>query len=638
MPTASSETSTDQGVRDEGDRVHPFQTGVVGCACPDCGAPMSVRLWLMTADCWQCSRSIDLSFAKIQELSEPARPAVPGRDLQAEPKMLGLAQVLPRAEPISEPPLTHAIPHPAGGPLSASGREPSWTAPPPRHGFPMDWPLIAPAVAHAQVPATVSRDFPLLSNENLQDLLAWLISAIVHLLLMILLGLVAPRLAEDRPPRIVLSVDVNPIRREGELPNQHATIMLPDFDLPVSERPTDATERDALRMADQDARQIRLAPDAAVRTLPDLMRIRADLGADDPFRRMHAARDPRLRAIVIRREGGTTMTEAAVARALRWLARHQDADGSWSLHAFHQTPECQGRCSGRGTIRSKSGGTGLALQPFLGAGQTHRTGIYRDVVSHGLQYLLGIQKPDGDLRDTSHENCGMYIHAQATIVLCDAYKLTGDETLRDPAQKAIDFICSAQHDQGGWRYNPGQLGDTSVIGWQLMALHSARACHFDIPEDVFRKASCYLDLAQTDDDGALYAYQPGGRPTPAMTAEGLLCRMYLGWKQRDPGLQLGVFLLAEEYLPRRDESNVYYWYYATQVMHHWGGRPWEEWNRRMRDVLVSTQKISDHEAGSWDPVTPHGRQGGRLYMTALACCTLEVYYRHAPLFRKIDLE
>jgi hypothetical protein len=73
-------------------------------------------------------------------------------------------------------------------------------------------------------------------------------------------------------------------------------------------------------------------------------------------------------------------------------------------------------------------------------------------------------------------------------------------------------------------------------------------------------------------------------------------------------------------------------------MHHWGGPLWYRWNGQMSDLLVRTQVTRGHEAGSWDPISPHGHQGGRLYMTSLACCTLEVYYRHAPLFRKIDLD
>jgi hypothetical protein len=352
---------------------------------------------------------------------------------------------------------------------------------------------------------------------------------------------------------------------------------------------------------------------------------------------MLAARDLRVRAEVVRREGGTTMTEAAVARALRWLARHQHPDGGWRLHAFHKAPACDGRCRGRGSLRSAPGATGLALQAFLGAGQTHRTGIYRDVVSHGLQFLLETQGTDGDLRGDSDDNAGMYAHAQATIVLCDAYQLTGDEALRGPAERAIEFLCDAQHRGGGWRYRPNQRGDTSVIGWQLMALHSARAGRLRVPNVVLQGAGRYLDRAQSDEDGATYAYQPGGRPTPAMTAEGLLSRMYLGWSKRTTGLQLGVALLATEFPPDPDEPNLYYWYYATQVMHHWGGRPWNAWNRGVRDLLVTTQETAGCEAGSWMLGTHHDRSGGRLYMTALACCTLEVYYRHAPLFRKIDL-
>jgi hypothetical protein len=231
----------------------------------------------------------------------------------------------------------------------------------------------------------------------------------------------------------------------------------------------------------------------------------------------------------------------------------------------------------------------------------------------------------------------MYVHAQAALVLCDAFKLTGDEALRRPAQEAIDFLCAAQHRAGGWRYKPGQPGDTSVIGWQLMALHSARSAFLEAPAGVFDGASQYLDAAQTRGDGSLYAYLPGQHATPAMTAEGLLSRMYLGWNKGDAGLARGVEWLITNHLPDRREPNIYYWYYATQVMHHWGGEPWIAWNREIRDVLVLTQENRGHEAGSWHLRDLHRAQGGRLYMTALACCTLEVYYRHAPLYRKIDL-
>ena len=134
------------------------------------------------------------------------------------------------------------------------------------------------------------------------------------------------------------------------------------------------------------------------------------------------------------------MTEAAVARGLRWMARHQNRDGSWSLHRFGHSPECRRRCSGHGSVVSDSAATSLCLLPFLGAGQTHLTGVYKDVVASGLRWLIEHQDEDGDLRIDSRGQSGMYAHGQGAIVLCEAFAMTGDEMLRGPAQRSIDFI------------------------------------------------------------------------------------------------------------------------------------------------------------------------------------------------------
>ncbi len=112
--------------------------------------------------------------------------------------------------------------------------------------------------------------------------------------------------------------------------------------------------------------------------------------------------------------------------------------------------------------------TALALLPFLGAGQSPNQGRYRDSIEHGLQWIVAHQKPDGDLQGAGSGR--MYAHGLASIVLCEALAMSGDESLRPAAQRAIDFIVHAQHRRGGWRYHPGEEGDTSVEGWQLMAL------------------------------------------------------------------------------------------------------------------------------------------------------------------------
>jgi hypothetical protein len=227
----------------------------------------------------------------------------------------------------------------------------------------------------------------------------------------------------------------------------------------------------------------------------------------------------------------------------------------------------------------------------------------------------------------------MYAHGQATIALCEAYALSQAELLKDPAQRAVNFIVAAQHSQGGWRYGPGQAGDLSVVGWQMMALRSAQMAYLQVPQETFLKANRFLNAVQASSRIGQYCYMPGGQPTPIMTAEGLLCRQYSGWKHNHPVLNNGVEQLLKHHLPGASNPYMYYWYYGTQVMHHMGGRPWQAWNGALRDLLVSMQSTTGHEAGSWAPGGGHDQQGGRLYMTALAVCTLEVYYRHLPLYK-----
>jgi hypothetical protein len=170
-----------------------------------------------------------------------------------------------------------------------------------------------------------------------------------------------------------------------------------------------------------------------------------------------------------------------------------------------------------------------------------------------------------------------------------------------------------------------------------MALQSGRAAGLDVPPETLEIAGHFLDSVSSEGNAA-YAYQRGRQPTPIMTAEALLCRIYLGWRKDEPGLAAGVSWLVSEYPPSRRNANIYYWYYATQTLHHYGGPQWNAWNQQMRDVLVNTQEKSGRNAGSWDPIGPHTPPGGRLYFTALAVCTLEVYYRHLPVFKQLEIE
>lgn len=337
------------------------------------------------------------------------------------------------------------------------------------------------------------------------------------------------------------------------------------------------------------------------------------------------------------RMGTDTANERAVALGLQWLARHQYPDGSWNYN-HTLAPRCRGKCTEPGTMmKATNAATAMGILPFLGCGQTHKSGNYQDSVYRGLDYLCRNMKPDRKVGGGSfHQAEGtMYAHGLATICLTEAYGMTKDKKLMRPCQLALDFIMNAQDPAGGgWRYQPRQAGDTSVVGWQLMALKSGYMGYLRVSPLAAQNAMRFLDSVQSE-SGAYYGYVTPGKG-PACTAIGLLCRMYYGWKQDHPALKKGV-----EYLSSMGPSqDMYYNYYATQVMRHFGGEPWRKWDQKMRQQLVETQcqEKSSCEYGSWNRAGGHSDSGGRLYMTSLSVMTLEVYYRYSPIYQSQSVE
>ena len=149
----------------------------------------------------------------------------------------------------------------------------------------------------------------------------------------------------------------------------------------------------------------------------------------------------------------------------------------------------------------------MGLLPFLAAGQTHKAkGPYREHILKGVTWLIKHQQTDGNL--AKGEPQMMYPHGLATIALCEAYGLSGDAQVGRAAQRAVDFIVAAQNaETGGWRYMPKEAGDTSVLGWQLTALKSARMADLKVDKAAFTGDGKWLDSVAVH-DGAEYSYQP----------------------------------------------------------------------------------------------------------------------------------
>jgi hypothetical protein len=370
---------------------------------------------------------------------------------------------------------------------------------------------------------------------------------------------------------------------------------------------------------------------------------------------------PRLepdRSTRAQRIGASAASELAVERALDWLTRHQDADGRWDGgiaryedgtrvkgdddFTAHCPPgeTCFGECA---YWEADTALTGLALLTYLGAGYTHTDGRYAEVVGKGLDFLIEQQQPDGDLRGRS-QVVGMYCHAMATLALCEAYALTGDDRVRSPAERAVAFLVRARARDGmAWRYAPGApIGDTSILGWVVMGLKSAKEVGIPIPGEpsVRRGTLLWLDKVATGQSQGLARYQPWEPVTPTMTAEAWVCRQFLGVGGPGPSSsEAAEFLLQND--SDRGKTNVYYWYYATLALYQHGGEPWTIWNAKIRDRIVGLQCTAGHQTGSWEPDgSVYGAKGGRIYCTTLAALSLEVYYRYLRLYDapKIPLE
>jgi len=465
---------------------------------------------------------------------------------------------------------------------------------------------------------------------------SWLISLFVHVVLILVLAAIS-----FEPVQRVLSI-LNAGSARAETIEQFE-LAGPDLDLPE-------TQEELPSAPESEISEVMQLPELSTALLPmvdsslnviDTNRLTESImpsallsgGALSQMASALNSRSAASKSEMLERFGGSAASEKAVALALKWISDHQASNGGWT---FAHSEICRGKCDGGGDLAAATNAaTAMALLPFLGAGQTHMEGQYKETVHKGLAFLIQKMKvSSGRLPEGSwHEPGGrMYSHGLAAITICEAYAMTRDPDLLQPAQLSLNYLIASQDPRGGgWRYDPGQRGDTSVVGWCVMALKSGRMGNLVVPEGTFASASNFLDAVSTN-SGAYYGYDKptsklGGRQ--ATIAVGLLCRMYMGWPKEHPGLKEGV-----EYLNKLgpNKNDLYYSYYGTQVMRHYGGPAWEKWNAKLRDQLIAAQVSQGHAAGSWLATGGHSEKGGRLYATSLATMILEVYYRHLPLY------
>ena len=456
---------------------------------------------------------------------------------------------------------------------------------------------------------------------------AWTTSLAIHTLLLVALAIWIVRLPERKQLSLELGFGTTD-GAPGSPGTEEAIVEVPGEEAPpVDETPNEPVEAVAATPPEEPTDEPEATEPTRQAEMPaaPVPGIRVALSGRDPGRR-----DGFLGA-----NGGSDATEAAVAAALEWTVRQQQTkDGLWSM---------QGPYQNGGSQENRLAATAMALLALQGAGHTHQGGEHQAVVARGWKKLLAGQQRNGSFDvgrlPAQHE---LYSHAQATIALCELFGMTRDAELTEPATRALAYCLAAQGPNGGWRYEPGKDGDMSVTGWYMMALKSAEMAGMEVPTEAFERIGGFLDLVATQ-EGRRYGYRretllrDASPVTAAVSAEGLLCRQYLGWGRDDPRIIAGLEMIMEEKpLNFAGDKDVYAWYYITQVAHHAQGRPWARWNTRLRAELPAQQLATGREKGSWDPKLDRwGSIGGRLFVTCFSTWMLEVYYRHLPLYGEV---
>jgi hypothetical protein len=315
------------------------------------------------------------------------------------------------------------------------------------------------------------------------------------------------------------------------------------------------------------------------------------------------------------------VTDEAVLEGLRWLLRHQNDDGSWSVATLHE------HCSEPACIPPDAsldasfdvGMTALALLAFLGHGIAPGAQVdivdramgrpprsAGDALKEGLRWLIARQKPDGSFSDSAPfalpENDTL-----PTMALCEAYGLAPhNREIRLHAQQALDYLVAAQKRDAtgapsGWgvgaqadidaRRARGALDDEawaeesaavdlSITCWVVMALKSAQSCGFDVPDEALAGALDYaVDATGADAQGPEaqagaaradeYDFHAGRR-----ASLGMLIRTFAGGSIDDPYLASAAREIATD-VPRvsKDGRSIdfYYWYFATLALNQYDG-------------------------------------------------------------------
>ncbi|MCH2205314.1 MAG: terpene cyclase/mutase family protein [Lentisphaerales bacterium] len=326
------------------------------------------------------------------------------------------------------------------------------------------------------------------------------------------------------------------------------------------------------------------------------------------------------RASSVSKYGGSRVGQEKLLKALYWLKKVQNPDGSWADTKGYQQAM-----------------TGLALLTFLAHGETPTSKEFGTTVRKAMEWLAN--------SPTDIKGSHAYPHAIKAYALAEAYAMTGVSILEDAMNKSIRIIIDGQNDNGCLDYNYKKHGrvDLSFAGWNYQALKAAYGAGCEekgLTNAIFKGVEWLKGQAASDEAGKGFPYAikdgaPIGKGKHTMRAVGVLCLQLFG-EGKTPEMKDEIKAISTVDYEKLSWANppveaLYGWYYATQCMFQQGGKEWKAWNRKFQTEIGNNQ----NPEGYWEsPGKIHGPKPGTLddkvYATTLCALMLTVYYRYLP--------
>jgi hypothetical protein len=332
-----------------------------------------------------------------------------------------------------------------------------------------------------------------------------------------------------------------------------------------------------------------------------------------------------------------TLVDRSVDRGIEFLARQQDADGSFPS-----------------AVCSQPGITSLCVMAMLARGHQPGKGRYGRQLERAIDFVLTLQDPrTGAITDPTvlgqrREGVfGTYNHAISGVMLGEVYGMTGadrHERIRTAIQRALRFTRELQTrprenvDRGGWRYLLENGSDLSVTSWHLMFLRSARNAEFDVPEAWVKEAMGYIHRTfNANEKGFMYALHGSNRICTRGTVGAGIVNLSLGGEHHSETARLaGDWVLRHAFEPynnHRSQKDGYHYgaFYCSQAMFQLGGDYWDRFFPKLLRVLADAQNGD----GSWpEDSLPQYEHFGKVYSTSLSVLALATPYQILPIYQR----